>query len=76
MATSAHGKQNYRIENKEKSVYVHHGRKGRLGYQANMQMFLFMEVDEGVPMTHVDYTKWQCHSVKFKKSSCHLSLSF
>ena len=28
-------------------------------------------VDGGVPMSHVDYNKWQCRPVDFKKTSCH-----
>ena len=31
----------------------------------------WMEVDGGrVPMSYVDYNKWQCHPGEFKKSSC------
>ena len=28
-------------------------------------------VEGGVPMSHVDYNKWQCRPVDFKKTSCH-----
>ena len=38
--------------------------------QANVRIYYGGGVNQGVPMSHVDYKKWLCRPVKFKKTSC------